>query len=387
MIGSRAVGVGRARGSISVKGGMTMRRSCSWLGAGCALLLALSSGCGDPFAPPSRPRPVETNDSIASAKSIYYVVPRVPTAELELWGLLAQNEANGKQVIFRVAGPGSAESPALQPESVRKSVADGASALIVVPGDSPELGPALAEAEAKKVPVVLIGRSVPAPPGTKPFTYVDHEPFEVSAGRIVSTILQDLKKAGKPADGTALVLADKEVDDWSSRRVAALEAAAKAAGLRRVEVVSFDGSKRDTAKLAVVEAVKAHPDVAVVLADETNGMRAASEARLEFKGKPAFLVGGYGGYRISAVPLTFPGESCFVEGHFEELARLAVVTALARLRGEPVDERVVQVPTFNRGSGLVADETSGTNPKPRPFGPPPGPAKEDSKPSADPKPQ
>src|SRR4051812_11354352 len=97
---SRAVGVGRVRWSISVGGGMTMRRSCSWLGADWALLLALCSGCGDPFAPPSRPRPATTNDSVESAKSIYYVVPRVPAGELEFWGLMAQNAANSKQVVF-----------------------------------------------------------------------------------------------------------------------------------------------------------------------------------------------------------------------------------------------------------------------------------------------
>jgi ABC-type sugar transport system substrate-binding protein len=281
------------------------------------------------------------------------VSPGVPTEEFQMLALRAQREANNRQVIFRAMGPGPDRTPS-QPDIVRKAVADGASALIVMPGDSPELGKALAEAEAKGVPVIMLARTIPAPDGSKPFTVVEHGDFDKSAKQIVEATLEDANKVGRSTEGTALVMVDQATDSSSTRRVAALKAAAEAAGFRKVVMVPYEPVNDDSAKVALLEAVKANPDVSIVLGDDSDSTMWASEVRMELQAKPAFFVGGYMKYGVSKAYLAPTKESCFVEGTFIELGALAVKTALARLRGEPVQEHTVLPSKFTRGQGLVA---------------------------------
>jgi ABC-type sugar transport system substrate-binding protein len=333
---------------------MTMNRSFPGVRVGISFLVMLVSGCGqDPFGPPSRPKPPLTSQEPDKAKAIFYIVPEVPDGELLAWGGSAQTEANLHQVIFRIMGPAPGESMAAQPEMIRRALDDGVSALLVVPGNSPDLPKALAEAESKNVPVVLIGRSIPAPPGSKPFTLVDHAPFEESAKRIVGTIVEDMKKTTRPVEGTALVLVDQTADRTLASRAEALKTAASAAGFPHVSAVPIDGSNLETAKAAVLGAIKSNPDVALVLATSTETMLVGSQARAELKGAPAFFVGGYVGYASSPIAAPFVRESCYVEGRFEELARLGVLTLLKKLDGEQVGELVVQSPRFIRGTGSI----------------------------------
>ena len=337
---------------------MLRLRLRSWLGLFCLVLLA--SGCGlDPFAPPSRPKPPPTIADVEASKPQYlaFVTPGVPTGDLQTWAMRAQHEANDKRAIFRIMGPGPDHPSSEQPDVVRRALADGASALIVCPGDAPDLPKVLAEAEAKGVPVVLIDKPLVAPEGSKPFTTVGHGPFESTAKQIVETTIDDLKNASKPINGTAIVLADKLVDGSSARRVAALKAAAEAAKFRQVVTVTFDGSFDDSAKTAVLEALKANPDVSVVLCDDAEGLMGAAIARVESKGKPTFFVGGYTDYRTSKIFQPPVRESCYVEGRHSELGGLAVVTALAKLRGETVGDHAYLTPKFNKGSGDVSTET------------------------------
>ena len=347
---------------------MTMRRSCllSWVGLSCLALLA--PGCGkDPFGPPTRakPTPIVADSEASKPKYLVFVVPGIPSPDVEVWGLRAQHEANGKRAIFRVMGPAPGQTLAAdQPEVVRKAGADGASALLVYPGDAPELPKALAEAEAKGVPVVLIDKPLAAPEGSKPFTVVEPRPFEETAKQIVDATIDDLKRASRPVDGTAIVLADRLTDGTSSRRVAALKVAAEAAKFRQVVTVSFEGSDEEAAKKALLEAIKANPDVSVVLCDDAEGLMAGAVARVEAQGKPIFFVAGYSDYRVSRVTQPPTRESCYVEGRYSELGGLAVVTALARLRGETVGEHAYVTPKFNKASGEVSTTTIPKGPLP-----------------------
>lgn len=247
-----------------------------------------------------------------------------------------------------------------QAELIRKAMSDGASALIVVPGDSPDLAQALAEVQAKDVPVVLLGRTIPAPAGSKPFPYVTYAPFEESARRIVKTTLEDARKAGRSENGGGVILVDKVTDSTSAERVDALKAAAEAAGVKPIEMVSFDGSRPGSAKQPVLDAVASHPDLAIVLADDAESLRGASNARIESAGKPVFFVGGYIGHRGEMPSKGYSDESCHVDGKIEHLGRLAARQAVARLRGEPAEERSSPAIDFHRGSAAIA--TSLTTP-------------------------
>ena len=351
-----------------------MRRS-SW---GVWFVLAIvASGCGkDPFGPPSRIKPVEVDATPEPQSTIFMIVPGVPTGELEVWGLIGQREANLRRVMFRIMGPGPDESADKQPEMVRRALNDGAAALIVVPGGSPELPKALAEAEAKKVPVVVLGQELIAPEGSPPFTVVMLEPFEVSAGKIVAAIVEDAGKAGRPTDGTTLLVADENPSRYSEARISALKSEAEKAGLKNFATVPFDGTDGEAAKKAVMEAIKAHPDTTIVLAEDVGAIMGASQARLQLGGKAVFFVGGYVGFRAAANVGILGAESCVIDGKIEDLAKLAVVTAIARIGGQAGGERVIQVPKYFRGTGEVATEEvgrKGRGLRPAPGGAPAAP--------------
>jgi len=335
-----------------------MRRFFLLCCLGLACLALLSSGCSDPFAPPTRVKPLPSAGGSVGTKAtlLILVVPNLPTKDLEVWAMRAQHEANDKRAIFRIMGPSPTETAADQPTAVRRALAEKPSALLVYPGDSPELPKALAEAEAKGVPVVLIDKSIPAPEGSKPFTVVGPAPYEESAKKIVATTIEDLKKASQPINGTAIVLADKVVDRTSGERVAALKAAAETAKFRQVVTVPFDSTDQNAAKKAVLAAVKAYPDISVVLTDDGEGMYGAAVARGDSKGKPIFFVGGYTDYRSSMIITPPPRESCVVEGRFTEIGGLTVLTALAKLRGESVGEHAYVTSKFTKTEGAVASE-------------------------------
>jgi len=330
----------------------------------CWIVLAglpfVATGCGDLFAPPSRIKSVSRSDKATAAKPnfLIFVSPGPLSGDLDAWAYRSQLEANDKRAIFRIMGPSPPPSEKDQPEIIRMALAEGASALIVCAGDSPDLGRTLADAEAKGVPVILIDKPVAAPEGSKPFTVVEFAPFEETARQIVGATIEDLKKAKQPVDGTALILVDtKNIDRNSGRRAEALKAASAAAGFRKIVTVPFDGSQQEAGKLAVIEAVKANPDTSIVLAENGEGLVSGALARVELKGKPIVFVGGYTDYRNSPVVTPPNRESCHVEGRFIELGSQAVLAALARLRGETVAEHVYVTPRFVKTEAGVSSET------------------------------
>ena len=117
---------------------------------------------------------------------------------LELWAVWALREANDQHLVFRTMGPGPGESSMSQPEVVKRVLADGASALLVVQGDSPELAQSLADAEAEG----RAGRpDRPVDPGPGRLEAIPvgftHAPFPGGVGRsdrVVERRSEDAKK-------------------------------------------------------------------------------------------------------------------------------------------------------------------------------------------------
>jgi ABC-type sugar transport system substrate-binding protein len=328
---------------------MAMRRLCWWVGAGFVTSVVGLAGCGqDPFGPPTRARPSVADEPREKSRTIFLISPTVPSQEIMAWGTEGQAEANQNHAIFRLMGPAPGETSVNQADLVKRAIDDNASGLLVIPGDSPDLGKALADAEAKGVAVALIGRSIPAPEGSKPFTVIAHAPFEESARKIVSTTIDDLKKAGRPVQGSALVLADRSTDPTSSARVAALKAAASAAGFARVVEVPIDGSNVPISQKEALEATKANPDLAIILTDDPETMVTASHVRNELKGNPVVFIGGYIDFGVIRVDIPVHSISCYAQGRYDQLAKLGVQSILAKLKGEPVAERVVLAPFFHR---------------------------------------
>jgi ABC-type sugar transport system substrate-binding protein len=307
------------------------------------------SGCGlDPFGPPARSQPSVTERSLGKARTIFLISPIVPNPEIMVLGTEGQAEANADHAMYRVMGPGPEEGQVDEAVIVKRAIADNASGLLVIPSDSTELPKVLADAEAKGIAVVLFYKSIPAPQGSKPFTVIDYAPFDDSAKKIVGATVEDLKKAGRTAQGTALVLVDQKTDRTSSARVAALKAAASAAGFAKVVEVPVDGVHEADAKKQILEAIKAHPDLAIVLTDDPETMRAAGLVRQDLKGTPLFFIGGYVEFEFMNVQIPIEAISCYVQGRYEQMGRLATRTILSKLKGQTVPERVGLSPGFHR---------------------------------------
>lgn len=327
-----------------------MSRSVASFRVGLMWSALLASGCGpDRFSVPPRPGSASTAEP-ESAKTIFFVGTGSRDEREQIYAYATQREANSRQAIYRPAGT----APGGQPGAIRKALADGASALIVVPGDAPDLGAALAEAESKQVPVILLGREVPAPAGSGPFTVVVQQPYEESARRIVATTIEDAKKAGRPGDGVAKILFDLRDKDDSAPRVEALKLAAEAAGLRKVEVVPIQGPPGEASAAAVFDLLGKDKELTIILVDGEEVMQGVSKARIKLAANPPIFVGGFIGNTSGSSPVIFGRESCFVQVYPEDLGRLATRTALARLRGEPAEPRVVQSTKFNRGTGSLS---------------------------------
>ena len=350
---------------------------CSGSGSGWRLgligagALALGAGCGsDYFAPPKALKAVSTSESAAPAKTVYMVLTGPPDAEMEILGKAAQREALDHRAIFRLAGPGPGEPTSKQAAAIRKAIEDGTDALIVVPNDEPSTPIALEEARDKGIPVVLLGRAIPPVPGKPPYILVKPEPFAETARRLVETAQADAVKNQRPGDGEAILFSPKAGDVFAAERLAALKAAAEAARFRKVEVVRFEGTPEAALKAALEDAKK-RPDLVVLLGDGDEGTELAIRLRYALKGSPLAFVGGYAGTRGQFSPNPYFDESAFAEFRPDNLARLALLTALARASGESGDP-VVTLPTkFNRGRGTTSFGIPTLSTDPPPAGPPP----------------
>jgi ABC-type sugar transport system substrate-binding protein len=329
---------------------MAMLGARRWIWAGLLIPVVGLTGCGkDPFGPPEREESTETGSDLKDkGRTIFFVSPRLPDEETIEIAKEAQAEANLQHAIFKIMAPPASDPKLDQVELVKMTLNDDVSGLILMPGESPGLAKILAEAEAKGVPVVLVGRSVPAPEGSKPFTFVDFAPLGESASKVVATTIDDLKKAGRPIEGTVLVLADQATDRNSADRVAALKAAASSAGLTKVVEVPINGKNEAQAKAQASEALKAHPDTMIFLTDDPETMVAAGLVVEERKGQPMIAIGGFVEFTPlkSQIPLNLA--SCYAQGRYQRLGKLASETLLSKLNGQKVPDRVLLPPLFHQ---------------------------------------
>ena len=331
-----------------------MRRPSAWLRMVVLGGIAAQAGCGTepPVGLPDR----LANPGGMPAGVVFLVLPSSPDSQLEYltWVQAGQDEAGGQRIIFRASGPPTGAPPTEQPEAVRMAIAGGATMLVVVLHDPGAIAPALAEAEAKGIAVVTLGGSKAADPPL-PGTAVVPEPFADSAAKLVKAVVDDAAKRNLPADPPAVLLFDKKGDWFSAERAEALKAAARAAGLTHLEPLGYEveglAEGRTEALRVLIDWINAHPETAIVLAEGDEAMAAANRYRGTVKSERPILVAGYIGFRGQVNPNTLRGNSAFVEGKLDGLARLAVRTALAKSRGEKPGPIVVMPTPFSRKIG------------------------------------
>jgi ABC-type sugar transport system substrate-binding protein len=331
-------------------------------------------GCdSDSFVPPKAGKKASTAISPATpqqSKEIVLILPAEDNPDIQFYDAVCRLEAGNLRVIFQTFRPSPGDAKDKQAELIKKAVADGAAAMIVVADGSDATVLALADVDQKKTPIILLGRPVEAPKSGPPYTLVTFPPFGPSAKKIVEAILEDARKLGAPTDGTALFLQDTTADETSDARNAALTEALKAAKTPISATVPTTESINDTHKPGV-EVLKANPKIAIIVADDDSGVTIGPSLHKESKSKVYQPLGGFVQPRSGPSPVVTGQATAVVERNVEALARKAVRVALERAEGKTVPERQEIDLVFRRAKyNPNPVDPSGPIPRPPSLNPP-----------------
>lgn len=229
------------------------------------------------------------------------------TAALELSLVLPADDTFASGVIERVIGIGAGQAgmilaaarpapddpPGRQTELVREAVERRTSALIVMTGDPQALAPALAEARAAGIPIVLIGAAVPSGVAL-PYPRVAFPPVAESAKALVDAAVKALADKELPAEGPARIASPENLDDPRlAPRAAALRAELQGRGITVLPDLPFSISANGPQE-AMTAAMAENPRPNLMLACETTAVSAAMTVlNSQFADRAPFVIAGY----------------------------------------------------------------------------------------------
>jgi ABC-type sugar transport system substrate-binding protein len=254
-----------------------------------------------------------------------------------------RRETGVKKCAFRVVSPQDDEpmSPGQLASEIRTAANRKTGALILEPVDAPEVRAALREAESRGLGVVLLDSPLPATAPGKPYPFVTFQGFAEAAKQLVATVAEDARVLHLPADGTTLVVENRDKDFYGRERLESITNALKAAG-RAYDLVSFDGDSNKAAEV-VLEYLKTHPKLTVILADHDDGVTGAFNARERWgkTNKQMFAIGGYFACDARLAQHVKDRVQALVDRNVEGYARKALQLALDLMDGKPVPERAL----------------------------------------------
>jgi len=254
-----------------------------------------------------------------------------------------RRETGIKKCAFRVVSPQDNEpmSPGRLASEIRTAANRSTGALILEPVDAPEVREALREAESRGLGIVLLDSPLPATAPGKPFPFVTFQGFTEAARQLVAAVVDDARVLHLPAAGTTLLIENQEKDFYSQDRLESITSALKAAG-RAYDVLSFNGESKEAAKL-VLEYLKTHSKLTVVLADHDAGVAGAFDAR-EVWGKTnknMFAIGGYYACDARLTQHVKDHVQGLIDRNVEGFAHKALQVALDLMEGKPVPVRAL----------------------------------------------
>jgi ABC-type sugar transport system substrate-binding protein len=225
--------------------------------------------------------------------------------------------------------------------------------LIVEPLEEPPVLDALYEADARGVAVLLLDRSVPAR-GGKALHSVGYMAFTEPGRQIVQAALEAAGLLRQLEGRRIIVLHDRSDDAYDAERLAALVDPLKAAG-KSFDVIEFEGNAAQAAA-GLKSALEIDPKVAIVLADDTNGMIAAQQVLLARKNTnaPEFLYGGFVAYDYRTSGELLGRAIAFSDRSVETYATKTFQTISSLLGGKSVDERIeIPMPVHKKPTVFV----------------------------------
>jgi ABC-type sugar transport system substrate-binding protein len=319
-------------------------------------LIIVVCGCDQP---PSGPVTTVAFDQAigpsgaAKATQIVFILPAERTDELAVWEQVGRMEAGLARAIFEARRPQPGDPPARQAELVREAAQRGASALIVVAENPEAIAPALAEVRDQGVPIVLLDRPV-AVPG-QPLTLVTRPPVDAPARALVAAAVEAAKAEGFPPDGPALILSSSRSDENVQARVSAFKSALADAGVTLVDSARYGmgvanplaAESRET----ILKSLTERPGIAIILSADELGIRGATLAREVLGPGAKFVLAGFTA-NAKILDLVAKRETAaLVDLNQVGIARQAVQTALKKVSGETVPERVEVAFETHRASG------------------------------------
>ena len=312
---------------------------------GLVVAVAALAGCdSDSFAPPPpiAPRPSSVSGGIPGrAKEVALILSREDNDESAFIESIARLEAGTIRAVYQSIKPAPGDPPGAQGDLIRRAVADGASAIVVVAEDPKVVAEAIGSIDTKKVPVVLLGRPVPGASGA---TLVTFPSFAASAKEIVGAIAEAAKKAGFPDDAPVILLKVEPRDETSAARDAAIIEAIGATKHRIVTSILLT-NPTDSVRPTLDAAIREHPDLCAVLADTDDGLNLASAARGALKTRGKFLIGGYLLARGNLQVVNSGQVTAVAERNLDGLVRRSIQVAIDRAEGKAVPDRIeVDVP-------------------------------------------
>lgn len=315
--------------------------------AGLLLVLTLLVGCESAsFLPP--PPPPENDPlapTVARAKELLLILPAEDAELTRALDQASRQWAGVQKCVFRSERPGSAEA---QAEAIRSAAARGVSGLIVIADDPAAVAPAAREALGRGVAVVPLLREIPGLSGKT--SAVVLAPLGGPARQVVAAALEDAGKRGFEAGAPALLLIKQPADLLSDLRVAALREAAAEAKLNVREEARFEDRSQGAQKV-VLNTLKAEPGLAIVLADEDNGLQGVSMARGGLAPPGKFVSAGFGCFATTNYLVNSDECSAVAELRPIDLGRRAVEAALKLADGQSLPDRQALEPNLLRSKG------------------------------------
>ena len=191
---------------------------------------AASSSAARPVAP-AGVKTAATTDG--RSRVVELILARPADLDRSYLELFLRRDTGFKKAAFRIVSPKEGESMSrteVLASQIREAAKRSTGVVMLEPADVPEVREALRDAEAKSLPIVLLDSTLPASSAGKPYPFVTFKGFNEAAKQLVETVFDDARILHLPADGTTLVIENRDKDSYSRDRLESITAALKAAG-------------------------------------------------------------------------------------------------------------------------------------------------------------
>lgn len=320
-----------------IRSSFASRASSVVLFAAVSTLFGCDSGRSTPTSLGSSVEDVPPESSLY----LTFILPSERSLSMDAYEQEAILAGGLENTILHLAQPAKDDPPSSQINLIREAVADGASAIIILPQDPKTVAPALLEAREKGVSVVVIQRPVEVE-GT-PFTLVTHPPLEESVKTMLGAVIKGVKEFNRSPNGPAVVTVNRSANDaGSSERAEMIREALKSAGVSEITTLEH-GVVEDDAKTLYQRALDLKPLPTMMIVNDDLGLPAVARSIAADKQHldVAPVLGGLIRAKHNFDLVDTNQVASVIDMNVKTLVRRAVRIAIDQARGETVPPKTV----------------------------------------------